>query len=175
MTNYAEKVRREGIGRTPQLCHDALVEMLEELFEGKKYSGQEGQKPLRIFKQDLPIPEDDDEDVDTNMACAPYIVVQMTEGVIRDDNNPQTVEFSLVICTYDTGMNRQGFWDVSNIKEDIVQRVCSAPYFGGAFTILKPVAWALQQDDTHPYYFGAVTLLCTAPAMTQDTELERML
>ena len=30
----------------------------------------------------------------------------------------------------------------------------------------------MQQDDTHPYYFGACTLTCTAPAMTQDTELE---
>lgn len=60
---------------------------------------------------------------------------------------------------------------MANIKEDIVQRVCTRPYFGGAFTILKPVVWAMQQDDTHPYYFGACTLTCTAPAMTQDTEL----
>ena len=66
----------------------------------------------------------------------------------------------------------QGYQDVANIKEDIVQRVCTRPYFGGAFTILKPVVWAMQQDDTHPYYFGACTLTCTAPAMTQDTELE---
>ena len=66
----------------------------------------------------------------------------------------------------------EGYQDVANIKEDIVQRVCTRPYFGGAFTILKPVVWAMQQDDTHPYYFGACTLTCTAPAMTQDTELE---
>ena len=114
-------------------------------------------------------------DADTDVAHAPYIVVRMTGGEIADDKSPQTVEFSLIICAYDTGIERAGFQDVANIKEDIVQRACTAPYFGGAFTILKPIAWALQQDDTAPYYYGAVTMNCTAPAMTQDTELERLL
>ena len=134
-----KETMKVGIGQTPQLCQDALIEMLRELFAGKKYNGQEGRKPLAIFKQDLPM------------------------------------EFSLIICAYDTGIERAGFQDVANIKEDIVQRACTAPYFGGAFTILKPIAWALQQDDTAPYYYGAVTMNCTAPAMTQDTELEGLL
>ena len=105
-------------------------------------------------------------------AAAPYIVARMTGGAIKDESGPQTVEFSLIVCAYDEGGAREGYQDVANIKEDIVQRVCTRPYFGGAFTILKPVVWAMQQDDTHPYYFGACTLTCTAPAMTQDTELE---
>ncbi len=36
------------------------------------------------------------------------------------------------------------------------------------------VVWAMQNDDTHPYYFGACNVTCTAPALTQDTELEEM-
>lgn len=175
MKNYMELVRKEGVGRTAQLCHDAFIEMLEELFKGKKYNGQEGRKPLKFYQQDLPIPENNDEDVDTDKAYAPYIVVQMTGGDIKDDDSPQTVEFSLVICAYDTGKKREGYRDVANIKESIIQRACAVPYFGGAFTIKKPIAWAMQSDDTHPYYYGACTLLCTAPAMTQDTELEGML
>ena len=157
-----KETMKVGIGQTPQLCQE-------------KYNGQEGRKPLVIFKQDLPIPEENDVDADTDVAHAPYIVVRMTGGEIADDKSPQTVEFSLIICAYDTGIERAGFQDVANIKEDIVQRACTAPYFGGAFTILKPIAWALQQDDTAPYYYGAVTMNCTAPAMTQDTELEGLL
>ena len=142
-----KETMKVGIGQTPQLCQDALIEMLRELFAGKKYNGQEGRKPLAIFKQDLPIPEENDVDADTDVAHAPYIVVRMTGGEIADDKSPQTVEFSLIICAYDTGIERAGFQDVANIKEDIVQRACTAPYFGGAFTILKPIAWALQQDE----------------------------
>ena len=61
-------------------------------------------------------------------------------------------DFSLIVCAYDTGLDREGWQDVANIKEDIIQRGCKAPYFGGAFTVLKPITWALQEDDTHPYY-----------------------
>ena len=53
-----KETMKVGIGQTPQLCQDALIEMLRELFAGKKYNGQEGRKPLEIFKQDLPIPEE---------------------------------------------------------------------------------------------------------------------
>lgn len=56
--------------------------MLRELFAGKKYNGQEGRKPLAIFKADLPIPEENDVDADTDVAHAPYIVVRMTGGEI---------------------------------------------------------------------------------------------
>lgn len=172
MRDYATMVEQAGIGRTARLCHDALIELLEELFAGKKYAGQEGRKALQVFKQDLPIPEDNDRDADTDEACAPYILVRMNSGQIKDDDAAQTVEFGLIICAFDTGRLREGFEDVENIKEDIVQRFCTKPYFGGAFTVLKPIAWALQQDDTHPYYFGAVNLTCTAPALSQDTALE---
>lgn len=175
MTDYSTAVKAAGIGRTPQLCQDALIETLEELFTGKKFNGQEGRKTLKIYKQDLPVPEDNDADADTDAAAAPYIVVRMTGGQIENDDGPQKVEFSLIICAYDTGAAREGYQDVANIKEDIVQRLCAVPYFGGAFTVLKPIAWAMQQDDTAPYYFGACSLICTAPAMTQDTELEELL
>ena len=175
MSDYASMAGNVGIGRTPQLCQDALIEMLEDLFRGKKYNGQEGRKSLKIYKQDLPVPEEIDSDADTDAAAAPYVVVRMTGGQIKDDRRPQTVDFSLVICAYDTGRDRVGCQDVANIKEEIIQRVCAAPYFGGVFTVLKPIAWAMQQDDTYPYYYGAVALTCSSPAMTQDTELERML
>ena len=168
MRNHPTTAARADIGRTPQLCQDALIEMLKELFADKLFCGQEGRKPLKIYKQDLPIPQSDDADADTDKAEAPYIVVRMTGGQIEDDDSPQTVDFSLIVCAYDTGLDREGWQDVANIKEDIIQRVCKAPYFGGAFTVLKPITWALQEDDTHPYYFGAMSLKFEAPAVRQE-------
>jgi hypothetical protein len=175
MKNYSNAVEQAGMGRTPQLCQDALVEMLEELFQGKDYTSPAGRRSLRIIRQDIPIPEDDDEDVDTEESAVPYVRVAMNGGEIPDDDSPQMVEFSLTICAYDGGTQREGMRDVANIKEDIIQRVCTKPYFGGVFTILKPIAWALQQDPSPPYYFGAIILTCTAPAMTQDAALKSMI
>lgn len=56
MRNHTTTAVRADIGRTPQLCQDALIEMLKELFAGKLFCGQEGRKALKIYKQDLPIP-----------------------------------------------------------------------------------------------------------------------
>lgn len=109
MKNYMDAVRAAGIGRTPQLCQDALIVTLEELFAGKKYNGQQSRKELKIFKQDLPVPEDYDADVDTDAAAAPYIVVRMTGGEIKNDDGPQAVEFSLIVCAYDEGKEREGY------------------------------------------------------------------
>lgn len=175
MKNYASEVAKAGIGRTPRLCQDALAEMLADLFKGKLFTGQDGKKELRIFKQDLPITEDSDDDADTEKAVAPYIVVEMTGGKVRSPIETQIIEFSLVICCYDASVERVGYQDVANIKEDIVQQICAAPYFGGCFTILNPIAWAMQKDDTMPYYYAAVSFDCTAPVMTQETEMKRFL
>lgn len=175
MKNYAVEAQRLGIGGTPRLCQDAMIELLRELFAGKKFNGQKGDKEISLVKQDLPIPKrQGDRRADTDAAYAPYIVVQMDDGVIPDDDSPQLVGLSLVICTYDRGTERTGYQEMTNIKEDIIQRLCTRPYFGDAFTVLKPISWAVQKDSTEPYYYGAVTLTCTAPAMTQDTELEEL-
>ncbi len=164
-------ITRVSVGGTPQLCQNALIRELEELFEGCTYNGQEGYKQLKIFKQDLPIPEDYDEDSDADAAAAPYIVVKMTGGEVKDEKMPQLIDFSIVICAYDRSVEREGYQDVANIKEDMVQHFCKKPYFGDIYTIMKPITWAMQADDSAPYYFGAISLTCTAPAMTQEEEL----
>ena len=162
------------IGLTPRLCQDAMIEMLQALFEGKTFGGPGGRKPLNFYPQDIPVPDETDYDADTDNAPAPYVIVKLDGGVIRDEDKPQVMDMSLIICTYDAGKDRLGYQDAANIKEDIVQKVCTQPYFGGAFTVQKPIAWAMQEDDTHHYYYAAVTLSVTAPAMTQDTELEAL-
>lgn len=175
MADYRTSAEIAEIGHTPQLCQTALVEELRNLFEGEKFNGQEGRKELTVYEQDLPEPEDTDFDADTDAAPAPYLVVQMTGGDINDDNTTQTVDFSIVICCYRDSKSRKGYQDVANIKERMIQHFCARPYFGGMFTILKPITWALQIDETPPYYFGAVTITATAPAMTQDSELEELI
>ena len=50
-------------GYTSEICQQAMIEELEELFRDMKFNGQEGEKPLQIFKQFIPTPTDDDDDV----------------------------------------------------------------------------------------------------------------
>lgn len=172
---YAEQVRREGAGGTPRLCQQALADLMEELFKGKKYRAPKGRRAVRIYQQELPLPEDRDTDADSDTAPPPFIIVRAEEGGIRDDDSPQEIEFSLILCAYDQSVENAGWQDVVNMRETIIQRLLTAPYFGDVFTVRKPITWAMQQDDTHPYFYGVVSITCTAPALTQDTVLKELL
>ena len=49
-------------GYTSEMCQQAMIDELEELFRDMKFNGQEGEKSLQIFKQFVPTPTDDDDD-----------------------------------------------------------------------------------------------------------------
>lgn len=163
----AEKIK----GYTPRMCQEAMIDALKELFKGKKFIGQEGRKELKFFIQDLPITDEYDRDSDVDRASAPYIVVQLNGVTIRDENSPAEVDMSLVICAYDTSLERAGYFDVVNIAQDIMQRFRSRPYYGGAFTVPPPMYFKTQMDDTSPYYYGAVALVATCPIINEETEM----
>lgn len=171
----ARNNRSGGIGETPRLCQMALRELLEELFKGKKYNGPAGLRAVGFYEQEIPMPTQSDYDADTEDAPAPFIIVRSEAGKIPDDDSPQIMDMSIIMCTYDNSTQRTGWQDVVNMRERIIQKICSEPYFGGAFTIKKPISWAMQQDDTHPYYYGVITLKVTAPALSQDTALKELL
>lgn len=167
--------RYGAVGEVPRICQTALRELLEDLFKGKKYGGPAGPSSIGFYEQEIPMPTESDYDADTETAPAPFIIVRCEAGKIPDDDSPQIMDYSIIFCTYDDDVKRTGWQDVVSIRERIIQKLCSEPYFGGAFTIQKPISWAMQQDDTHPYYYGAITLKITAPALSQDTALKELL
>ena len=129
----AEKIA----GYTSEMCQQAMIDELKELFRDMKFNGQESPKSLQIFKQFLPIQTNDDDDVDTNDSMYPCIIVIETSGEQNNEQDPQLVLIQLVICCYDRGIDRQGYVDTVNIKETIMQHFKRKPVFGGAFEGLK--------------------------------------
>ena len=87
---------------TPVDAVKCLHEELEKLFEGKTCSGQGKDKPLNIFDFEFPTDFGNDEDVDTVAAAAPFILVKAAGGSIDKMEEPELVDKSLIICTYQT-------------------------------------------------------------------------
>ena len=48
----AEKIT----GYTSEMCQQAMIDELKELFRDMKFKGQESEKSLKIFKQFIPSP-----------------------------------------------------------------------------------------------------------------------
>lgn len=159
---------------------DAIAADLADLFEGQTLPSSAGdRRTIRVYSQDLPIIEGMDETEDrTEEIPEPYIIVRTNEGNIPDANSAQEIDLILVICTYDQNPNRQGHRDVLHIIQEIYGRYAKNPLVrikpdsggaaGGPWSIKFPIKWVTQQDDTHPYYFGAMSLKFEAPAVRQE-------
>ena len=162
------------MGHTSEMAHQAMIEELEKLFEGKEYSGQEGPKSLKIFTQFEPIPTDNDEDTDTDAANCPCIICKLLSGNFAATGEAQLLFFQLVIAAYDRNTDRQGYLDVVNIKEDITQHFLANQVFGGSFVVQYPMAWAIQEESTVPFYWGVVNFYVSAPAR-KNTQVEDLI
>lgn len=96
-------------GYTSEMCQQAMVEEMKALFKGRTFSGQQGMKPLKIYKQFIPIQTDDDDNIDTNESPYPCLIVKETSGTIKKlTAKTQQVLIQLIFCAYDQNVDRQG-------------------------------------------------------------------
>nr|DAW28090.1 MAG TPA: tail completion protein [Caudoviricetes sp.] len=162
-------------GYTSEMCQQAMIDELTELFRDMKFTGQEGEKALNIYKQFAPILTDSDDDVDTNASMFPCIIVTQTSGEVNNAQDPQLVLMQILICAYDKGKDRQGYVETVNIKEMIMQHFKRHPVFGGAFEVGYPRTWELSDDDMDHYYWGTVNLICKTPNSLKNEEVEALI
>lgn len=164
---------RNTNGLTPHAALDAMVAELQELFKGQKFTGPNGQEELNVFSQLYPIQECSDEgymdDLSLAEALAPSLLVQMEGGEIASANSQPVVTLRPVACVYDGDVNREGFNEVYTITQAIVERFNQDPDFGGTFEARYPLKWAIQQEESVPYYFGAVTIDCALPRLVRSS------
>jgi len=154
-------------GLTAKAALDALKAELEELFEGKSYHGIDGEAELTVFGQLYPIQISNDNGYSPDLAraadLAPSIIVAMTGGDISAPNHQQQVSFQIVACAFDEGTEREGFEDVYAILQEILFHFEEDPYFGSLFEAQYPKTWGIQQEESAPYYYGAISMPVALP------------
>lgn len=154
---------------TQENLMDAVKEDLEELFGDFKLTNSLGvERVVRVFTQDLPIREGDDEETDPEAPPEPYVLVRLQEGELPGNGESQTVSVVLVICVHDRDPNRQGYRDTLHIVNEIMLRYGACDIVGGRYQVQYPIKWATQEDDTHPYYFAAMALNFEASAIFKE-------
>lgn len=148
---------------------DAVVEDLRELFRHHRLHNSLGiDQEVRVFPQDVPIREGDDEGTDPEAPPEPYITVRLQEGQLPGFGEQQTITVVIGICVYDPDINRQGYRDVLHIINEIMLRYGANGVVGRRYEAQYPIKWAVQEDDTHPYYFGAVGLRFEGPVICRE-------
>lgn len=148
---------------------DELAEELRKIFKGyslKKPDG--GMDKIHVFEQLLPMPEPAGEEIPpellenglvdgmTSPDPYPYIIVHIDDGEIENAYSAQIVNINLLIGIYEPDYDKQGHKDVLNIIAKIYERFAKTPVLNGKYTIQYPVTWALQEEESYPYYFGGM-------------------
>lgn len=152
---------------TPYLLQDALVNEIEALLAGFETLNAAGEPAtMNVYPQSLPakVEEDDSEHF-------PYIIVRVVDGGVASEDEPDTCRIVLVVGVYDEQSDRQGNKIVLNVLQRIRTHLLSKRIINKQFRIDYPCEWSVYDDeDLHPYYFGAVETNWTLPAIRQEVE-----
>lgn len=142
------------------LLQDALVSDLNKLFQNRRYKTPDGQTAaVSVFAQNLPKREsEEDEDP------FPYIVARLDSGDIESQTDAYKVAVILLVGVYDDDKSNQGHKTVLEIMEAIQRHYEEIPLLDGRYVFTDPFHWALQDEESYPYFFGGVQISFNAPA-----------
>lgn len=143
-----------------RILQDALVADLKELFKYRRFKTPAGDTaPPSVFSQNLPKRKSEADD-----DPFPYIIVRIDSGAIKSQTDPHNVTVLLLVGVYDDDTENQGHRAVLEIMEAIQQHYEETPLLASQFTFTDPFNWALQDEESYPYFFGAANLNFTLPA-----------
>ena len=179
---------------TQEFLLDAMVADLEQLFEGETLKNSAGvERRIRVYPQDLPIragvdiePEPEPveetdleaeqpegqtpEGAEPEDVPEPYILVRIVNGDLPEqgEDERQNILVILVICVCDPDPNRQGYRDALHIVNSVLHHYGTDGLVARRYEVQRPIKWAIQDEDNHPYYIAAMALNFKAPAIFKE-------
>lgn len=86
----------------------------------------------------------------------PYCIVKLQEGEHEEVSEPGLTQVMFILGMFDEEDDFSGYKDVANAINQLIQNLERNPIINGQFQLQLPIRWAIHDEDTYPYYFGAV-------------------
>lgn len=149
---------------TATLLQEALVKEIGAIFSGELFKDSAGEYgKMKIFEQNLPIREDEDAP-----DPIPYIIVRLETGTTKSGVDPQEVLVTLLIGYFDDSTENRGHKGVLGIIQKIHERFEKEPMLAHQFMFQDPFDWALQDEESFPYFFGAASMTFKTAAIRKE-------
>lgn len=143
---------------------DALVVDLQKLFKDRRYkSTSGGNVAVSVFAQNLPKRESEEDD-----DPFPYIIVRLDSGEIENQTAPCRIAALLLVGIFDDNHKNQGHKAVLEIMEAIQRHYEEKPRLAEQFVFTDPFHWALQDEESYPYFFGGIEINFNIPAPRRE-------
>lgn len=149
---------------TAAVLQEKLCDEISLIFADDCFSDSSGERvKMNVFEQELPIRESD-EDADP----VPYIIVRVEQGTTKSGNDAQEVLVTILIGYFDDNLKHNGHKGVLGIIQKIHERFEKNPMLAHMFIFQDPFDWALQDEDSYPYYFGAISMTFRTAAIRKE-------
>lgn len=137
--------------KTIKYLQDALIEVLKKEFTGYKLvNQQENLVNFNIYPNSLP--EKKRENDENHF---PFFITKVINGKIESMNDDETVIILILIGIFDDNDNNQGNKEIINIIEKCKNFLMNSRFIQG-YELIYPLEWAIQEEDTKPYYYGGI-------------------
>ena len=113
---------------------------------------------VKGYAHRLPITQSDEEDA---AQYFPYFIVRFNNAKTADDDDWWHVDTDIIIGIHDMAL-QDGHEHVLIAIQRIVDRFAEQPRMGN-YRADQDMQWAVAEDDTYPFYFGAVGITFSAP------------
>ena len=150
-----------------------LKDVVTKNTDGEKVVGVKG------YAHRLPITQSDEDDP---AQYFPYFIVRFDTGRTRDDDDCWHIAVDIVLGVYDAGTDISqvetndegeeetraaylisGHENILIMIQRIVDRFAWDPLFKKMYRADQDIQWAVGEDDTYPFYFGAVAITFSVP------------
>lgn len=169
--------------RTPLYFQKALEKEIgniakDMLFARPRKAGEKKELAhIKVFRQSLPIPRRkepeslpddcrgtidyvDGEEEEPVLQC-PWAVVKIDGGSIPSINGMQTVKAAVCFGIFNDSEDNNGHEEILNLIQRVYERFAKDPVLDCQYTCQGEMEWSLQEEDTYPYFFGAIALTFT--------------
>lgn len=140
----------------------ALLDEVKDLLRDIQTKNVLGETVVGVpgYEQQLPIlTEDEEEETDV----FPYFIVRLSDASTEDDDSPWIVSANILFGVHDKRRDASGHRHIMNMIQRTIDRFTSEPLLAGMFRAEQRMEWALQDEDTYPYYFGGVQIRFSVP------------
>lgn len=132
-----------------------LKDMVSKTADDNKAVGFHG------YAHELPILKSDEDDEEK---VFPFYIVRIPEGTTQDDDDHWHVTADIILVVHETEPG--GHQHILTAIQRIADRFAAEPTFG-AFRADQDMKWQAGDEDTYPYYYGAVSITFSVPKITR--------
>lgn len=163
--------------KTPLLFQKALAREVERiaedmLFQVPRKEGKSAKTArIRAYCQNLPIQRaeilDDNlerdsidyiEKEEAPVFHCPWAVIKIDGGTMEKTGNKQAVRTAVCFGIFNDSEENKGHEEILNLIQRIYERFAKEPILDQQYVCQGEIEWAMQEEDTHPYFFGAMSM-----------------